>query len=107
MPKYVVSSALQEPAWSNATVLGSVDQVATLRAEPGGDVLVYASYELGQALLERDLVDEIRLAVFPVVVGSGRRLFGATTATKPLRLASSRTVGTDLTLLTYQVVRAT
>jgi dihydrofolate reductase len=103
MPKYVVSSTLDEPAWSNATVLGGVDQVAKLRAETAGDVLVYASYELSQALLERDLVDEIRLAVFPVVVGSGRRLFGDTPAPKPLRLLSTRTIGTTLNLVTYQV----
>jgi dihydrofolate reductase len=103
MPKYVVGSTAAEPAWSNATVLAGVDQVAKLKEELTGDLLVYASYQLSRSLLERDLVDELRLAVFPVVVGAGERLFGRTTASTPLRLAGSRTVGTGLTLLTYRV----
>ncbi|HEY6747290.1 MAG TPA: dihydrofolate reductase family protein [Mycobacteriales bacterium] len=102
MPKYVVSSTSDEPAWSNATILGDLDQVAKLR-ESTGDVLVYASYQLTRALLDHGLVDEIRLAVFPIIVGAGTRLFGDTTASRPLQQVSSRTIGTGLTLLTYQV----
>jgi dihydrofolate reductase len=70
-----------------------------------GDIVVYASYQLGRALIEHDLVDELRLFVFPVVVGAGQRLFGATTEAKPFRLAGSRTVGDGLVLLTYEAVR--
>lgn len=103
MPKYVVSSTAGTAAWPGATVLHGVQDVAKLRAELTGDVLVYASYELGRALLAHDLVDEVRLVVFPVLAGGGRRLFGATP--KPLRLLRSRTVGEHLAFLTYEVVR--
>lgn len=105
MPKYVVSSTSDEPAWSNATTLGGVDQVAKLREERAGEILVYASYQLGQALLERDLVDEIRLVLFPAVIGAGERLFGATRDAKALRLVQTRTIGAGLAFLTYRTVR--
>jgi dihydrofolate reductase len=107
MPKYVVSSTPDEPAWGNATVLGSVDQVAKLKEEMTGDLLVYASYQLSRTLLDHDLVDELRLAVFPVLVGTGNRLCGPTTTEKPLHLMSSRTIGTGLQLTTYRVGSAT
>lgn len=107
MPKYVVSSSADEPAWSNATVLTGLDQVAKLKADLTGDVLVYASYQLERALIEHDLVDELRLAVFPVVVGAGDRLFGPTGTEKPLHLLHTRTLGTNLTHLTYRVGRDT
>jgi dihydrofolate reductase len=107
MPKYVVSSTLQDPEWNNSTVLGGDvgDAVAKLKQDVDGTILVAGSAQLAQALVERDLVDEIRLMVFPVVLGTGKRLFGETSDKKPLRLAESRTVGTDgVTILTYEPV---
>jgi len=105
MPKYVVSSTLDEPRWSNATVLTGdvVDQVTKLKQSVPGEILLYASYQLGQLLLEHDLVDELRLFVLPVVVGGGRRLFGGTSGRKPLQLVRTETVGEGLALLTYRV----
>jgi len=107
LPKYVVSATLRDPRWTNVTVLkGDVtDEVTRLKRELDGDVVVYASYQLERALIEHGLVDELRLFVFPVVVGAGERLFGQTTAMKPFRLAGSRTVGDGLVLLTYEAVR--
>ncbi len=108
LPKYVVSSTLQYPKWTNVTVLTGnvVDEVRRLKQDVDGDIVVYASYQLGRTLLEHDLVDELRLFVFPVVIGDGERLFGETNSPKPFRLASSRTVGNGLVFLTYEVVRA-
>ena len=108
LPKYVVSSTLQNPKWTNVTVLTGnvVDEVRRLKQEVDGDIVVYASYRLGRTLLEHDLVDELRLFVFPVVIGDGERLFGETAGTKPFRLADSRTVGDGLVFLTYEAVRA-
>jgi dihydrofolate reductase len=107
LPKYVVSSTLQDPKWTNVTVLTGdvVDEVTRLKQQVGGDIVVYASYQLGRTLIEHDLVDELRLIVFPVVVGAGERLFGETSGTKPFRLTSSRTVGNGLAFLTYEIVR--
>jgi dihydrofolate reductase len=107
LPKYVVSATLQDPKWTNVTVLkGDVaDEVTRLKRELDGDIVVYASYQLERALIEHGLVDELRLFVFPVVVGAGERLFGQTTGMKPFRLAGSRTVGDGLVLLTYEAVR--
>ncbi len=107
LPKYVVSSTLRDPAWTNVTVLEGdvVDEVSRLKETIDGDIVVYASYELVRTLLERDLVDELRLFVFPVVLGDGERLFGATDDSKPIRLVDSRTVGDGLVFLTYEVVR--
>jgi len=107
LPKYVVSATLRDPRWTNVTVLkGDVtDEVTRLKRELDGDIVVYASYQLERALIEQGLVDELRLFVFPVVVGAGERLFGQTTGMKPFRLASSRTVGDGLVLLTYEAVR--
>ena len=107
LPKYVVSSTLQEPKWSNVTVLTGdvVSEVSKLKQELDGDIVIYASYQLGRTLIEHDLVDELRLFVFPVVLGAGERLFGATSAKKPIRLVVSRTVGDGLTFLTYEIVR--
>src|SRR6266542_1614089 len=86
MPKYVVSSALEEPEWNNSTVLkGDVaEEVAKLKHEQDGDIYVHGSARLVQTLVEHDLVDELRLMVFPVVLGSGKRLFGETSDKKPL-----------------------
>jgi dihydrofolate reductase len=108
LPKYVVSSTLQEPKWTNVTVLkGNVaDEVRRLKRDLDGDIVVYASYQLGRTLLEHDLVDELRLFVFPVVLGAGERLLGEMAGEKPFRLAGSRTVGNGLVFLTYKIVRA-
>ena len=107
MPKYVVSSTLEEPKWSNATVLRGdvVTEVSTLRQELGGDILLYASYQLGRTLMEHDLVDELRLTVFPVVLGAGERLFGETSDQKPMRLVGTKTIGAGLVFVTYARVR--
>jgi dihydrofolate reductase len=104
MPKYVVSSTLDDPTWNNSTVLkGDVEEeVSKLRQEVDGDIVVHGSAQLVQALLEHDLVDELRLMVFPVVLGSGKRLFGETSDKKPLRLADSKMVGDGVAILTYQ-----
>jgi dihydrofolate reductase len=107
MPKYVVSSTLTEPRWGNSTVLKGdvVDEVSKLKQEIAGEILVYASYQLEHALIEHDLVDELRLVVFPVVLGAGERLFGPTGDKKPMRLVSAQTIGDGLAFLTYQPVR--
>jgi dihydrofolate reductase len=107
LPKYVVSATLHDPKWTNVTVLTGnvVDEVRRLKQEVAGDIVVYASYQLGRTLIEHDLVDELRLFVFPVVVGDGQRLFGETSGTKPFRLAGSRTIGNGLVFLTYEIVR--
>ena len=81
-----------------------VDEVTKLKQELDGDIVVYASYQLGRTLIEHDLVDELRLFVFPVVLGAGERLFGETSGKKPMRLAGSRTVGDGLVFLTYEIV---
>ncbi len=103
MPKYVVSSTLEEPAWSNSTVLKGdlAEEVAKLKEAHEGDVVVHGSAQLAQALLEQDLVDELRLMVFPVVLGSGKRLFGDTSDKKSLRLVDSKVVGDGVAILTY------
>jgi dihydrofolate reductase len=104
MPKYVVSSTLEEPEWNNSTVLkGDVaEEVAKLREEQDGDIVVHGSARLVQTLIEHDLVDEFRLMVYPVVLGSGKRLFGETSDKKPLRLVDSKVVGDGVVILTYE-----
>ena len=104
MPKYVVSSTLAEPEWNNSTVLNGdvVEEVRKLRQELDGDIVVHGSATLVQTLLEHDLVDQLRLMVFPVVLGSGKRLFGDTSDTKPLRLVDSKVVGDGVTILIYE-----
>ena len=107
LPKYVTSATLKNPRWQNTTVLAGevTTEVSKLKAELDGEILVYASYQLGQSLIERDLVDELRLFVFPVVVGAGKRLFGETSSAKPLRLLDTKTIGDGLVFLTYELVR--
>jgi dihydrofolate reductase len=104
MPKYVVSSTLTEPTWTNTTVLDGdlAEAVAKLKADHAGDVVVHGSRQLAQALLEQDLVDELRLMVFPVVLGSGKRLFGETADKKRLELVDSQTVGAGVAILVYR-----
>ncbi|MBO0682746.1 MAG: dihydrofolate reductase family protein [Candidatus Dormibacteraeota bacterium] len=106
MPKYVVSSTLEESSWSNSTVLKGdvVSEASKVRRELNGEIVVAGSLQLVRALMEHDLVDELRLMVYPVVLGAGQRLFGETGNHKSLRLVSARSVD-DLALLTYQVVR--
>jgi dihydrofolate reductase len=103
MPKYVISSTLDNPEWNNSTVLKGhlAAEVAMLKERHEGDVVVHGSAQLAQALLEQDLVDELRLMVFPVVLGTGKRLFGASDK-KPLKLVDSRTVGDGVAILTYE-----
>jgi dihydrofolate reductase len=104
MPKYVVSSTVGQAQWGNATVLKGdvVSEVLKMKQEIAGEILVYASYQLGRTLIERDLVDELRLVVFPVVVGAGERLFGGTGDQKPMRLVDARPIGKGLAFLSYQ-----
>jgi dihydrofolate reductase len=106
-PKYVVSSTLQDPAWNNSTVLrgDAVSEVSKLKQQLAGDIVVAASFQLVHTLIEHDLADELRLMVYPVVLGAGERLFGETSDKKPMRLINTRTVGNDLAYLTYQPVR--
>ena len=108
VPKYVVSTTLEHPTWNNSTILkGDVlDEVSKLKGELDGEIVVPASFQLVHALMEHDLVDELRLKIFPVVLGAGERLFGETSDRKPMRLVDTQTVEGDVTFLTYEVVRA-
>jgi dihydrofolate reductase len=107
MPKYVVSSTLEDSEWNNSTVLKGdvVTEVSKLKQQLDGEIVVPASYQLGRTLIEHDLVDELRLVVFPVVLGSGERLFGETSDKKSMRLVSMSTIGDGLAFVTYEVVR--
>ena len=104
LPKYVVSSTLDQPKWANSTVLKGdvVTEVSKLRQELDGDIVVYGSTRLVHTLMEHDLADELRLTVYPVVLGAGERLFGETSDKKPMRLISIQTIGDGLALLTYE-----
>jgi dihydrofolate reductase len=101
MPKYVVSSKLNDPAWTNTTVIGR-DEVAEVKRKQDGDLIVHGSSSLVQDLLEHDLVDELRLMVFPVVLGKGKSLWGSTTDKKTFDLTDARTVGDGVQLLVLQ-----
>jgi dihydrofolate reductase len=103
MSKYVVSSTLRDPEWTNSTVLSGdvVDEITKLKQEQDGDIVVHGSARLVQTLIENDLVDELRLMVFPVVLGTGKRLFGETTDKKRLRLSSSTVVGDGVAIQVY------
>jgi len=107
LPKYVVSSTLEEPKWTNSTVLKGdvVKEVSALKQELAGDIVVAGSIQLARTLIEHNLADELRLMIFPVVLGAGERLFDETKDRKPMRLVHARTVGHNLALLTYEVVR--
>ena len=104
MPKYVVSSTLEDPEWNNSTVLkGDVaEHVSKLRETQDGDIVVHGSAQLVQTLVENDLVDEVRLMVFPVILGKGKRVFGETSDKKPLQLTDSKTVGDGVAILIYK-----
>ena len=104
MPKYVVSSTLEDPEWNNSTVLkGDVaEEVGKLKERQDGDVVVHGSPQLVQTLLEHDLVDELRLMVFPLVLGTGKRLFGDTSDRKRMKLTDCKAVGDGVAILIYQ-----
>jgi dihydrofolate reductase len=107
MPKYVISSTLEDPVWNNTTVLKGdvVTEASKLKQELDGEIVVPGSYQLGRTLIEHDLVDELRLVVFPVVLGAGERLFGGVSDEKPMRLVDTKTIGDGLAYLTYELVR--
>src|SRR6266508_4560532 len=107
MPKYVVSSTLKDPDWNNSTVLAGdvMQEVSKLKQELDGEIVVAGSIRLVRTLMDHDLVEELRLMIYPVVLGAGERLFGETSDQTPVRLAETRTVD-DLAYLTYEVVRA-
>ena len=104
MPKYVVSSTLTDPEWNNTTVLTGdlAEAVGKLKQEQDGDIVVHGSPRLVQGLIEHDLVDEYRLMTYPVILGSGKRLFGETADKKTLRLVDSKTVGDGVLILVYE-----
>jgi dihydrofolate reductase len=104
LPKYVVSSTLEDPDWNNSTVLKGdvVSEVSKLRQQLNGDIVVPASFQLVHTLMEHDLVDELRLKIFPVVLGEGQRLFGETSDKRPMRLVATHTVEGDVAVLTYE-----
>jgi dihydrofolate reductase len=107
LPKYVVSSTLENPDWNNSIVLkgDAVNEVSRLKQELHGEINVPASFQLVHTLIEHDLVDELRLKIFPVVLGAGERLFGQTSDKKPMRLVDTRTIGNGVAILTYETVR--
>jgi dihydrofolate reductase len=107
LPKYVVSSTLEDPDWNNSTVLKGdvVNEVSKLKQELNGEINVPASFQLARTLIEHDLVDELRLKIFPVALGAGERLFGETSDKKPMRLVDTLTVGDGVVILTYEPVR--
>ncbi|HEX4019197.1 MAG TPA: dihydrofolate reductase family protein [Frankiaceae bacterium] len=106
-PKYVISATVDAPVWANSTLLSGdpVKEAAKLKNDIVGTIVVYASYQLGRLLLDKGLVDEIRLFVFPVVLGAGERIFGQTNDEKPLRLLESKTIGDGLVYVRYEVTR--
>jgi dihydrofolate reductase len=107
MPKYVVSSTLKDASWNNTTVLDGdlAAEVAKLRGSTDGEICVHGSAQLVQGLLANDLIDELRLMVFPVLLGSGKRLFGASEEKSALKLKSSKTVGDGIAVLIYEGAR--
>ena len=107
LPKYVVSSTLEDPDWNNSTLLTGdvVDEISKLKRELDGEIVVLGSPQLARTLIEHDLVDELRLMIYPVLLGTGARLFGETTDKKPMRLVDTRSVGDGIAILTYELVR--
>jgi dihydrofolate reductase len=107
MHKYVVSTTLTDPSWGPATVIADdvVNRIAALKEEDGDDILVAGSRTLVQTLLAHDLADEYRLMVFPIVLGSGKRLFGESDDATTLSLASSQALDSGTVILTYEPAR--
>jgi dihydrofolate reductase len=106
LPKYVVSSTLQDPKWNNSTVLNGdvINQVSKLKQDLDGDIVVPASHQLVRTLMEHDLVDQLRLMVHPVALGAGERLFDEVSDKQSMRLLDTQTVGDSLVFLAYEVV---
>lgn len=102
LPKYVVSSTLEDLQWSNATRIDA-KEVSALKRTVDGEILVYGSYQLIRTLLEQNLVDELRLVIFPVVLGTGRRIFDETGDRSPLQLVSTRRLGDNLVFCAYDL----
>ena len=104
LPKYVVSSTLEHPQWSNTTVLSgdTVKQVSALKRKVDGEILVYGSYRLVRTLIEQNLADELRLVVFPVVLGEGLRIFDKISDRRPLHLLNTRKIGDGLVYCAYE-----
>ena len=107
LPKYVVSSTLEDPDWNNSTILKGdpVDKVSKLKQGLKGEIVVVGTFQLLRTLIEHDLVDELRLMIIPVVLGAGERLFGETTEMKPMRLIDAQTIDHGVAFLTYEPVR--
>jgi len=107
MPKCVVSSTLEDPAWNNSTVLkgDAMNEVSKLKRKVTGEIVVPGSFQLVRTLMEHDLVDELRLKIYPVVLGAGERLFRETSDKKPVRLVDSKTIDGDIVYLAYELVR--
>jgi dihydrofolate reductase len=107
LPKYVVSSTLVDPDWNNSTVLNGdvVDEVSRLKQRLDGEIVVAGSFELVRTLTEHDLVDELRLKIFPIVLGAGERLFGETTDKKPFRLVDTQSLSDGIAILKYELAR--
>jgi dihydrofolate reductase len=107
MPKYVLSSTLETPDWNNTTVLNGdvIDEVSNLKQQLNGEIVIAGSIQLVRTLIEHDQFDELRLMIYPVILGAGERLFSETSDKKPTRLISTRTVDADLAYLTYELVR--
>ena len=104
LPKYVASSTLEDPDWNNSTVLRGdvVNEVSKLKQELNGEIVIWASFRLVHTLMEHDLIDELRLKIYPVVLGAGERLFGETSDKKPMRLVSIQSVDDEVAFLTYE-----
>jgi dihydrofolate reductase len=107
LPKYVVSSTLEHPQWSNTTVLNgdAIKEISELKRKVDGEILVYGSYQLVHTLKEQNLADEIRLVVFPVLLGTGLRIFDSISDKKPLRLVNTQKIGDGLIFYTYALVQ--
>jgi dihydrofolate reductase len=108
VPKYVVSSTLKDPDWNNSTVLTGdvVDEISRLKEDLDGDIVLLGSPQLARTLIEHDLVDELRLMIYPVVLGAGARLFGETSGKKFMRLVDTQSVGAGIAIVTYERVPA-
>ncbi len=107
LPKYVVSSTLEDPDWNNSTVLRGdvVKEVSKLKQELDGEIVVWASFQLVRTLMEHDLVDELRMKIYPVVLGAGERLFGETSDKKPMHLIDTKSVDGEVVFLVYERAR--
>ena len=106
MPKVVVSTTLDSPTWQNTTVVRDLDAVRELKETQDGTYVVHGSAQLVQSLLDADLVDQLNLMVYPVVLGQGKRLFGETADKLKLELAESRTADDNVLILVYRRAEA-